>query len=101
MITLTPNNIQVPYLRTTREFPLEPNDLQDTLSKTYIEISLAVNKRTIGLFLEIQTVTGNQYFALSNNDIHNPIQFRQSYRQVYQLAALPDTSTATIISNIQ
>jgi hypothetical protein len=82
------SSVQVPYLRTSRVFPQDSSELENTLSKMYIEVAQAVNKRTIGIFNTFQAVTGNQYYSLSNNNIHNPIQYRQSYRQIYPFGAI-------------
>jgi len=94
-------SVQVPYLPTSRKFPRDPGELETTLSKTYIEIAQAVNRRTIGVYNKIQVVTGNQYFSDVNNNVQNPIQFRQSYRQTYEIATLPGPATNSIPGNIQ
>jgi hypothetical protein len=99
-MTTATNTVNVPYLVTTRSFQGDQTQLSEILTKSYSEIAQAMNRRTIGVYNKIQVVTGNQYFSIFNNDIHAPIQFRQSYRQVYTLDALPNTGTATIPTNI-
>jgi hypothetical protein len=94
------STIQAPYLVTSRTYPEDDSQLRAVLTKSYIEIAQCVNKRTIGIYNKFQIVTGNQYFSDANFNIQDPIQFRQSYRQVYELAALPNTGTATIPTNI-
>jgi hypothetical protein len=42
--------INSPFLRTSRDFPEEPQVLSMELNKMYIDISSAVNQRTVGLF---------------------------------------------------
>ncbi len=96
MSTGTPGSIAVSYLPTSRTFPEDDKELIPVLSKAYIETAQAVNRRTIGTFNTFQAVTGNQYYSLQNNDIHNPIQFRQSYRRLYPFGAIAAGATLNI-----
>ncbi len=67
-----------PFIRTSRSFPPEINQLCVQLNKTYIEIANAVNNRTISLFTEnIATINGENWFL--NN------QRNGALRQVYTL----------------
>ena len=84
-----------PYLISSRDFPFDEVKLPVILSKMYFEVAYGVNSRTIGLYDKFQIATGNRYF----ND-GNPTNRLQSFRQVYTLAALPNTATATIATNI-
>lgn len=66
----------VPYLKNSREFPEDAENLSTELDKTYIEIAQAVNLRTIGLYsINKPSITGNSYFLTSSR--------RQTLRQVY------------------
>jgi hypothetical protein len=70
---------QVPYLRTTREFPTDAHDLTVELDKSYLDISNAVNNRTIGIYTTGRpSINGEQWFI--NN------QKFQSLRQIYQFS---------------
>lgn len=91
-----PGSIAMPYLPTSRTFPTDIEDLRGVLSKSYVDIANAVNKRTIGTFNTIQVVTGNLYYSTQNNDVHNPIQFRQSYRRIYPFGPIAAGATLTI-----
>ncbi len=85
------NNIvnTVPYLKNSREFPEDAENLSTELDKTYIEIAQAVNLRTIGLYsVNRPAITGNSYF------LNTPR--RQTLRQVYVF-----TTTTTINHNIR
>lgn len=85
------NNIinQVAYIKSSREFPPDLQQISMILTRTYIEIANAINDRTIGLFPTTRpAITGNAYFLLRN-------QKQQSFRQVYTF-----TSTADIPHNI-
>jgi hypothetical protein len=86
-----PSNIpnQSPYLRTSRNFPLEAQPLGVETSKSYIDIANAVNSRVIGTYTTgNSTVTGENWVVQGN-------QKQQTLRQVYMF-----TSTASINHNI-
>lgn len=83
-MTATPTN-QVPYLRTTRTFPQDPQSLSVEMSKAYLDIANVVNSRTIGIFGTVQTVTGNAWYLKGGT------QRNQTLRQVYSF-----TSTGSI-----
>ena len=64
------------YLPTSRSFPEDPTDLSMELSKAYIDITNAVNGRTISLFpANHVALTGEGWFY--NN------QKQQSLRKIY------------------
>lgn len=77
---------QVPYLKTSREFPPEINKVAVILTRSYVEIADAINLRTIGIFpTNRPAITGNNYFVFQNKR-------QQSLRQTYVF-----TSVATPI----
>ncbi len=76
---------QMPYLRTTREFPEEIHQLTVELGKSYLDIANVVNNRTIGLYpINRPAITGESYFIRRN-------ERQQTFRQVYVF-----TTTASI-----
>lgn len=76
------NSITAPYLRTTRNFPDDPEKLSDEMDKAYIDTAAAVNNRTIGLYPSSRPiVTGNSYFIFRD-------QRQQSLRKVYPFGAI-------------
>jgi len=89
------NQFQSPYLLTSRKFPQNPVELETVLSKSYNDTAFNVNISTCGIYDKVQIDTRNKYY----NDVQNERK-RQSYRQVYTLAALPNAGTATIPTNI-
>lgn len=97
---MNPNAIQAPYMITSLSFPEDPVQLRAVLTKDHTDTASCINSKTNGIYNKFQIVTGNQYFSDQNFNIDNPIQFRQSYRQVYELQGLPNAGTATIPSNI-
>jgi hypothetical protein len=73
---------QVPYLRTSRDFPQEAQPLSLELNKAYIDIANSVNARTIGLFPSSNAgITGEAWFVAGSN------QKQQSLRRVYPFTA--------------
>jgi hypothetical protein len=86
------NNIinQSPYLRTSRQFPVDQGNLVVELNTMYNEVSLANNLRTIGLFPTIRSaITGEGWYITQ-------AMKQQSIRQVYTLAG-PITALVTLI----
>lgn len=74
---------KTPYLRTSRGFTRNPENLLTQLDKTFEETALAVNERTIGIYpTNKPAVTGNTYFVSRNEK-------QQSLRRIY-----PFTSAA-------
>ena len=92
---VTPQLNNAPYVITSREFPQDSIQLSQVLTKMYFEVSNAINNRTIGLYDQYQIPTGNRYFNTGD-----PTNRLQSFRQAYQVNALPNNTTLTIPSNI-
>lgn len=99
-MTTSSNSLQITYLPTSRDFPEDPSQLRSVLTKSYEEISQAVNRRSIGVFNTFQVVTGNQYYSLTNNNIDKPLQFRQSYRKVFPIGTIAAGVTLTTAHGI-
>jgi len=103
---------QIPYLRTSRNFPEDISELTVQVNKSYVDIATAVNYRTIGIFpTNRPAITGESWFISS--------QRQQTLRQIYSFGAIaPGTEldiptgippsdiviftkiTATVITNI-
>ena len=80
---------QVPYLRTSREFPEEMQPLTVELTKAYIDTANAINVRTIGIFpITRRAITGESWYIFQNEK-------QQTFRQVFTF-----TTTATITHGI-
>jgi hypothetical protein len=92
---MTPSNQQQqPYLPSSRQFPAQnPVQLEPELVKSYIDIAQAVNVRTIGIFEQLQIVTGERWFSSSPT---NALLKRQTYRQVYTFANIAPGAGTTI-----
>jgi hypothetical protein len=57
---------QVPYLRTSRNFPEEAQPLAVEVNKSYVDIANAVNNRVIGIFpTNVPAVNGESWFISS------------------------------------
>lgn len=76
---------QTPFLRTSRNFPLEAQPLAVETNKSYVDIANAVNSRVIGLYTTRGSIVTGETWALEAN------QKRQSLRKVFQI-----TSTSPI-----
>lgn len=77
-----------PFLRTTREFPLEAQPLSVEINKAYVDTALFVNQRIIGLYPSNKPmVTGETWF------ITGPSTKQQSLRQVFSFGAIASTTT--------
>ena len=80
---------QVSYLRTSRNFPKEVNQLSVELDRSYIDIANSVNQRTIGIFpTNVSAITGNSYFFTTSR--------QQSLRQVYPFGAIAPGGSLSI-----
>lgn len=85
---------QTAYLRSSREFPKDPTKLTLELSKSYIDTSLAINDRTIGIFpTNRSAISGETWFLDSN-------QKQQGLRQVYMFTSTADIDIGFKISSI-
>lgn len=81
---------QVAYLRTSRNFPVEVEQLTVEVNKAYVDTANAVNNRIISLFpTNRPAITGESWFIVAN-------QRQQTLRQVFRF-----TTTANILHGIQ
>ncbi|MGK5595682.1 MAG: hypothetical protein ACSNEK_10055 [Parachlamydiaceae bacterium] len=79
---------QTPFLRTTREFPLDLYQLCVEVNRSYVDIANNVNARTIGVFpANKSAITGESWFLTPSR--------QQTLRQVY-----PISSTSAINHNL-
>ena len=89
------NNIvnEVPYLRTSRQFPEDLKQLSIEVNKSYIDIANAVNNRTISIFPSNRAaVTGESWFVSS--------QRQQTFRQMYAFGSIAAGTELDIPTNI-
>lgn len=85
------NNItnQVPFLRTSREFPEDLHMLTVQVNKAYLDTATAVNYRTIGIFpSDFPGITGESWFITSRR--------QQTLRKIFVF-----TTTVSIPHQIQ
>ncbi len=76
---------QVAYLRTSREFPHDMDQLTQEVNKAYVDVANAVNNRIIAIFpTNRPAISGESWFLINN-------QRQQGLRQVYSF-----TTTASI-----
>ena len=85
---------QVPYLRTSRQFPEDLKQLTVESNKSYIDIATAVNNRTIGIFpTNRPAVTGESWYFSS--------QRQQTLRQIYPFGAIAPGTELDIPTGIE
>lgn len=89
----TPFN-QSAFLRVQRSFPEDSQALSVELSKAYIDIAQNVNRRTIGVFANTSTITGNSWFLTGGSNK------QQTLRQVYPFTTAANIPHGIILANI-
>lgn len=70
---------QIPYLRTSRNFPEEAQPLAVEINKSYVDIANFVNARTIGIFAENQPIINGETWFFDGS------QRRQGVRELFTL----------------
>jgi len=81
---------QVAYLRTSRTFPNDLNQLAVETNKAYVDTANAVNNRTISMFPTVRpAINGESWFITAN-------QKQEAFRQVYKF-----TTIANIPHNVK
>lgn len=83
-----------PYLRTSRQFPPEINQLALEVNKSYVDIASNINNRTISIFATLRPAqTGESWFLVKN-------QKQQGFRQVYTFTSTADINIGFKLSSI-
>lgn len=84
----------VSFLRTSRNFPLDAQPLAVEVNRAYVDIAMAVNARTIGLFPTIRpAITGESWIFEEN-------QRQQTLRQVYMFTGAGNIPHGIILADI-
>ena len=98
-MSLNPNGMntaQTPYLVTSKDFPTSiPEELEQVLSKSWVDCAQAVNTRTIGIFNTTSQVNGDKYYNTAN-----PLQLRQAYRKTFPFGAIAAGAALTFAHSI-
>lgn len=77
---------QVAFLRTTRNFPPDLQQLSTEVNLAYVDTANKVNSRTIGIFTQnVSSLNGEEWFVNNRN------QKQQGFRRVYPFGAAPTT----------
>ena len=85
---------QVPFLRTSRNFPEDSQPLSVELSKTYVDLANFVNARVIGIFpINRPAITGEQWF-------YNENRKQQTLRQLYTFTSAGNIAHGINTANI-
>jgi|SRR5215469_7213514 len=84
---------QVPFLRVSRLFPADLQQLTIEVNKAYLDIATAVNNRTIGVYAtNFPSVTGDSWFITP--------QKQQTLRQIYSFSASGNIPHGLNLANI-
>lgn len=86
---------QMAYLRTSRDFPLEAEQLSIEVNKCYVDTANAVNNRTISMFPTSRPAINGESWFLRNN------LKQQGFRQAYPFTNLTLGGTVTIPHGIK
>lgn len=96
-MTFAPNNaLGNTYLPTYRNYQLEPDILNQALSRDYVSIAYAVNTKTNGVFETVETQNGEQFYSLTA-DLSKK---RYVFRKCFTLGAVATGTTATVAHGI-
>lgn len=71
-----------PFLRTSRSFPKEVDQLSVEVNKSYLDIANCVNSRIISIFPTNRPIVTGESWYIKNN------QKQQTFRQVYPFGAI-------------
>jgi hypothetical protein len=91
----TDNFNQTPFLRTSRNFPIEAKQLTVEMNKAYVDIANVTNSKTSGIFATNRPMVSADSWFFGNNNQPNFSQKQQGIRQVFEF-----TSTGNIAHNI-
>lgn len=83
----------VTFLRTSREFPQDPQALQIELTKAYLDTANAVNIRTAGVFYKNRSIPNGENWYISNRK-------QDGQRQIYTFTATGSIPHGINISQI-
>ena len=83
-----------PFLRNQRSFPTDPEMLSVEINKSYVDISNAVNSRTISQFATATLSNGEQWFNTS------PDKPLTGFRKIYTITGTGNTPHGLMISRI-
>lgn len=85
---------QVPYLRSSRQFPEDIHQLCVEVNRSYIDIANAVNNRTISIFpSNLPAVTGESWYLNENRR-------QQTFRKAYSFGTISSGSELDIPTGI-
>ena len=83
MSTSSPN-LSNQFLKTTREFPKDPDILRQELTRMYQEIAANVNTRSIGIYATSSVINGNTYYLAGDQT-----KFKTAFRLNFYLHHKP------------
>lgn len=94
-MSFAPINTNAVYLPTTQYFPEDPQEFKQVITFVYSDIARRLNDKQIGIFDQVEFLTGEQWFTQGDNQ-----RKRQSYRKVFPLTATAAGATTSIAHGI-
>ena len=90
-----PNDVNSPFLPTTRVFPEDPSQLLIVLTNMYSSIAQSVNQREISAFNLNEQLNGQNFYNPANVQIP-----RQCFRQCFILGAIAPGASQSIATGL-
>lgn len=94
-MTFQPANTNSVFLPTTIQYPEDPKELLNRLNKAYEDTATRLNTKEIGIYDQIEFLTGQQWYTVGIPRIK-----RQTFRKVFNLGAIATGATLTTAHNI-
>lgn len=74
-----PNTYGNTYLPVYRNYEIEPKDMPRQLANDYFSIAYSLNAKTNGVFEQIETQNGEQFFTQEDNQARKRYVFRKCF----------------------
>jgi hypothetical protein len=87
--------LQAPFLRAQRNFPVDSQPLSVEINKSYVDIANAVNVRTIGLFPFNKSIINGEIWLLAGRN-----EKQQGIRQAYTFTSAGNIAHGLNLGNI-
>lgn len=92
-----PNTYGNTYLPVYRNYEADQNALPQLLARDYFTIAYSLNAKTNGVFEQIETQNGEQFFTEEDNQARK----RYVFRKCYAFDAIAAGATLSILTEIQ
>ena len=94
-MSISPDNGQSAFLRTSEIFPEDLSQLLDKLTYSYTDIANSINVRDISLYNDTELLNGHQFFTPGNTQVK-----KFAFRKCFSFGAIAAGVTIPIPHNI-